>query len=132
MKRAKRVKSVGRETRLPFYGPGLQKTRAGHLRYTSPSRLRGQYQHRKVVEDNLAATSFYVLQLLPWPYEVHHPDWDKTHNEGHNLLMLSTQFHAKLTCNQRRVDGKFAGYNPKHRPPPDWVLFKDEDEGIPF
>jgi len=121
-----------REQKLNFYGKGVQKTKAGHLRYTSPKDLRGQYVHRKVVEDNVAMTPYSIRILLPWPYEVHHLDFDKTNNSGDNLLMLSTAFHSALTCNQKRIDGKFTGYNPKHRPPPDRVLFQKEDDGVPF
>ena len=120
------------QSKLQFYGKGISKTKSGHLRYSSPSSLRGKYVHRHVVESNIEQTPYSVRVMLPWPYEVHHMDFDKTNNWGENLLMLSAQFHSALTCNQRRIDGKFNGYSPKWKPAPEWVLFDDQSDEVPF
>lgn len=114
---------------LPFHPKGTHTTRAGHLRYHSPVKLRGKYVHRHVIDQCIAASSFYVQSLLPWPYEVHHMDYNKTHNCPGNLLICSDSFHAAMTAHGQRRNATF---NPKWQPPPDWVLFDHPDDEVPF
>lgn len=115
---------------LPFHPKGTYKTKAGHLRFHAPRSLRGKYVHRHVVEQCIAETPYSIRLLLPWPYEVHHMDYNKIHNCGANLLMCSESFHSSMTNDSRRRDN----FRPKWQPPPDWVLFDDSDstDEVPF
>jgi hypothetical protein len=121
-----------RSTNQTLYGKGVSKTADGHLRYRSPKELRGKYVHRKVVEDLIAITHPLTIQLLPWPYEVHHMDFDKTHNQPSNLLVVSEGLHAYLGVDGRRDKGN-GRFRPRWKSPPEWVLFREDDIGeIPF
>ena len=114
--------------------PGIVRTPDGHLRYSSPKDKRGKYVHRVVIEQLLEETPFGIKSLLPWPYEVHHQDYNKERNEPHNLLMLSEQLHAALTADRPRgVRGRFGDkkFNPKWKLAPAWVLF-DVNEEVPL
>jgi hypothetical protein len=124
---------VARQESLSLYGKGIIKTRAGHLRYTSPVHLRGQYVHRKVIADCIDATPYSIKLLLPWPYEVHHMDYNKEHNCPSNLLATSEALHSAMTADRRREqDGKFAmKFRPKWTKPPEWLPFDDPNE-VPF
>lgn len=121
---------------LNLYGKGIYKTKDGHLRYHSPRNLRGKYVHRELVDRLISETPWSVRLLIPWPFEVHHMDYNKEHNEPHNLLLLSIEFHSVLTADMPRDHGKFTSkFHPKWQPPPQWVLFRDDDkeiESIPF
>jgi hypothetical protein len=123
-----------RQPSLNLYGKGIHKTSAGHLRYHSPRELRGRYVHRKVIDDLLEVTPFSVKLLLPWPYEVHHQDYNKEHNCGLNLLILDERLHSSMTADrQRDGDGRFGyKFKPRFKPAPDWVLFRDDSEVVPF
>jgi hypothetical protein len=93
---------------LNLYGKGVVKTRAGHLRYSSPKALRHTYVHRKVIADLIEETPYSVRLLLPWPYEVHHQDYNKINNEPSNLVMVSESLHSAMTADRPRGwGGKF-------------------------
>ena len=113
---------------------GVVRTKAGHLRYTSPKELRGKYVHRHRVELQISEMPYSIRLLLPWPYEVHHMDYNKENNGDGNLLLLSEALHAALTAHgQKGTDGRFESkFRPKWLPPPEWALFKEDDDGIPF
>ena len=100
--------------------------------YTAPRSLRGEYVHRKVIVDLMEQTCWSVRIMLPFPYEVHHADYNKTNNAPDNLIILSIDFHSFLTAcgRKRRLNGRFT---PKWRPVPEaWMpLFDCEDE-VPF
>jgi|WetSurMetagenome_2_1015567.scaffolds.fasta_scaffold01696_18 hypothetical protein len=120
---------------LGLWGKGVYKTRSGHLRYSSPPELRGEYVHRKVVKDLIEEMTEALRQLLPWPYEVHHIDFNKEHNWPQNLLLLSNEVHSALTAGQKRDEaGRFSGYNPKWKPAPPWALSDQQDDSmeVPF
>lgn len=114
---------------LGLYGKGIQKTKSGHLRYTSPKELRGEYVHRKVIADLVEETCWSIKLLLPWPYEVHHMDYNKENNSPANLLLLSTAFHAALTADRPRGNGgKFGNkFRARWKPAPEWILFDEEN-----
>lgn len=103
---------------LSFYGKGICKTRPGHLRYTSPASVRGKYVHRELIDRQLEETPYSIRLLLPWPYEVHHMDYNKAHNCGTNLLLLPEALHSKLTADRARDDGGRFGrkFMPKWKP----------------
>ncbi len=108
---------------------GVHRTKAGHLRYSSPSSKRGKYIHREMIETLIAETHPLTLATLQYPYEVHHMDYNKEHNCGANLLMLSNAVHSALTAHGRT--GSRGKFRPKWLPPPAWALdFGDEE--IPF
>ena len=106
---------------------GMVRTAAGHLRYTSPGVLRGQYVHRKVIADLIEATPYSIRLLLPWPYEGHHMDYNKENNAPHNLLIVSEPLHAAMTADRaRKGNGRF---KPKWSKPPEWLpLYDDREE----
>lgn len=115
---------------------GVVRTKAGHLRYTSPKEKRGKYVHREVIEILIDETPWSVRIMLPWPYEVHHQDYNKENNEPWNLLLLSNAVHSALTADRaRHYNGRF---QPKWGPPPPWTLFNgdmpalSEGEEVPF
>jgi hypothetical protein len=114
---------------LGFYGKGIYKTASGHLKYYSPKALRDQYVHRKVVEDLLKETHPLTLQLLSYPYEVHHADWNKENNDPSNFILLDCRFHSTLTVYGSHYRGRF---EPRWKPAPDWALFKDDSGTVPF
>ncbi len=121
---------MARQETLALWGSGIVKTRAGHLRYTSPKELRGKYVHRKVVEDRLEETPYSIRLLLPWPYEVHHLDWNKENNQSENLLLLDMRLHSIMTSDGRPRDrGQFV---------PRWKVIGDRQydliygEEVPF
>jgi hypothetical protein len=117
---------------LSLWGKGIVQTKSGHLRFTSPGQLRGQYVHRRVVDQLVEDTHPLTRQLLPWPYEVHHMDFVKTNNAPHNLLLLPECFHSTTTsAGQRREGGRFVGFRPKWRPKSQYELF-DEGSLTPF
>lgn len=125
--------------RLPLYGKGIVKTRSGHLRYSSPRELRNKYVHRVAVEKLLDETPYSVKLLLPWPYEVHHQDYNKENNTPGNFLLVSESMHSAMTADRGiSRTGKYgAKWQPQWTPPPDYVLFDvgvnggDEDM-VPF
>ena len=111
---------------------GISRTVKGHLRYTSPKEMRGKYVHRVVMEKLLDETPFSVKILLPYPYEVHHQDYNKQNNDPLNLLLVDICLHSSMTADRpRRMDGRW-GYVPHFKPAPYWALFKDDIEGVPF
>lgn len=119
--------------RLGFYGKGITKTPSGHLRYTSPKHLRNKLVHRAMVEKLLEETPFSVRQMIPWPYEVHHMDFQKEHNCAANFLLLSPEFHSWVTMSgQKRIDGRFSSFVPRWQPAPEWKLFDDSIDEVPF
>lgn len=109
---------------------GVCRTGAGHLQYTSPKAKRGKYVHRVVIEQRIEETPYSVRLLLPYPYEVHHMDYNKEHNCSGNLLLLSNEVHSALTAHRRR-DG-YGKFRPKWLPAPDWALISNDDNGVPF
>jgi hypothetical protein len=121
-----------KQATLSLYGKGIVKTRAGHLRYTSPKELRGKYVHRVVMDKCIDATPYSIRLLLPWPFEAHHQNYNKEDNTPGNLLMVSEALHSSMTAHCPRDNGKFTiKFRPKWQAPPDWVLpFVDEE--IPF
>lgn len=124
-----------RPRKLSFWGEGVRLTDRGHLRYTSPKELKGKYVHRVLVDKLLEETPFSIKALLPWPYEVHHLDFNKTHNCSYNLLLISPSFHSHITSDGMRGEkGLYTNraLNVKWGPPPDWVLFGDEMDEVPF
>ena len=119
---------------------GTYKTKDGHLRYYCKE-LKGEYVHRHVIKEALNDTPYSIKLLLPWPYEVHHIDFNKENNERCNLLMCSEAFHSAMTS--RGPHGFGSKFHPKFKPPPEWVLFdysnsksenckNDEDSEVPF
>ncbi len=110
--------------KLSLYGSGIHKTSAGHLRYHAPKYLRSKYVHRVQVEKLLEETPYSIRQLLPWPYEVHHLDFNKEHNCPYNLLLVSESLHSVMTGATTAFR-----FNPKWSPPVQSMLF---DEDVPF
>ena len=108
---------------------GIYKTKAGHLRYSSPRELRDKYVHRKMVEDLIEETPYSIRLLLPWPYEVHHLDYNKLNNVPHNFLLISEALHSCMTADGR--NGRNGKFKPKWQPPPPWLPLFDEEE-VPF
>ena len=103
---------------------GVMRTADGHLRYTSPKEKRGKYVHRERAEEMIKATPYSIRLLLPWPYEVHHQDYNKEHNCGCNLLLVSEALHSAMTAHRkRRGDGRF---QPKWISPAPWTLFDEK------
>jgi hypothetical protein len=124
---------------LPFLPKGVTKTRAGHLRYTSPASLRHRYVHRVVVERLIEETHPLTKQLLPHPFEVHHMDYNKENNAPCNLLIVSEAFHSRQTVDGAPRDGNGRWgrkFMPRWRPVPAWKLFEEFEENddgeIPF
>jgi hypothetical protein len=99
---------------------GVTRTRGGHLRYTSPKELRNKYVHRVTVEKLIEETPYSLRLLLPWPYEVHHLDYNGANNEPSNLLIADVRLHSAMTVDgmARRSGGQFI---PKYRKPPEWA-----------
>ncbi len=115
---------------MGIYGKGIVKTIDGHLRYTSPKIVRNKYVHRVVIEKLIEETPYSIRLLLPWPFEVHHSDYDKCNNAPENLIMLSNAVHSALTADRKRIYGKF---RPKWGKPPDWLpLYDGMEDDIPF
>lgn len=86
--------------------------------------------HRERVRRQIDEMAFSLQLLLPWPYEVHHINYNKTCNCDGNLLVVDEALHSVMTADRKRNgDGRF---RPKWAPPPAWALFKEDDEGIPF
>lgn len=117
---------------LPFFSKGIQKTKSGHLRYSSPKELRGEYVHRHVIKVLLEETPYSIRLLVPCPYEVHHMDYNPENNAPGNLLLLPEAFHAKLTADRGRDDGGRFGrrFMPRWKAYPG--LFDEDDESVPF
>lgn len=108
---------------------GLYRTQSGHIRFSGPKELRGQYQHRKIIEDLVEQTPYSVKLLLPCPYEVHHMDYNKQNQDPSNLLMVSESLHSVMTADRHKAyNGQF---RPKWKKPPSWLPLFDDDE-IPF
>lgn len=106
------------------------RTKAGHLRYTSPKELRGEYVHRKVIRDLLAETPYSIRLLLPNPYEVHHCDYNKENCEPSNLLLLDIVFHSHLTAHRLKRQ-----FRPKWKPIPELMLWDEQEQSeseVPF
>ncbi len=99
---------------------GVTRTRSGHLRYTSPPELRDQYVHRATVERLIAATPYSVRLLLPWPFEVHHLDYDGANNRPANLLVADIRLHSAMTA-AGRARGERGKFQPKFRRMPEWA-----------
>jgi HNH endonuclease len=112
---------------------GVYRSKTGHLIYSSPKELRGKSVHRKVIEDLIAATPYSIRLLLPWPYEVHHADYNKENNDPSNLLVVTESLHSCMTSDGFRRSGRFTRkFNPHWKPAPEWVLIDDDAEGVPF
>lgn len=121
--------------KLKFYGKGVYKTASGHLRYSTPKEMKGKYVHRHKVDQMIAETPYSLRLLIPFPFEVHHMDYNKENNCGCNFLLLPEAFHAMLTAAGRNRDGGRFGrkFIPKWKlPPPQWELPLYEDGEIPF
>ena len=91
---------MARQETLALYGKGIVKTRRGHLRYTSPKELRGKYVHRVIVDKLLEETPYSIKLLLPWPYEIHHADWNKENNSPENFILVSESLHSVMTADR--------------------------------
>lgn len=121
---------------MPVKGRGLVKTKSGHLRYSSPSAIRHKYVHRDIIEKLLKETPYSIRMLVPYPYEVHHMDYDKENNKPCNLLLVSEAFHSKMTADRTRDDGGRFGrkFLPKWRKESLWLdgIVEDEGEEVPF
>ncbi len=89
---------------MPVKGAGYVITAAGHIRYTSPASLRHKYAHRVVFEGLLHNTPEAVRHLIPDEYEIHHMDFNKTHNCGSNLLATEKAIHSAMTAAGRIRD----------------------------
>lgn len=87
-----------------------------------------------MVERMIAETPYSIRIMLPYPYQIHHMDYNKTHNCGNNFLILSPEFHSALTADRdRERNGRFGSkFEPKWKPAPEWVLFSDNAESVPF
>jgi hypothetical protein len=121
--------------KLQLYGKGIRKTFSGHLQYMSPMSVRGKYVHRVMVERMIEETPYSLRLFIPFPFEVHHIDYNKEHNCGCNFLLLSEAFHAKLTSDRKRDDGGRFGrkFIPRWKPaPPQWELPLYDDSDVPF
>lgn len=111
--------------------PGVVRTKAGHLRYSWPKELRGKYVHRVVVERLIEEMPITLRLLLPWPYEVHHADYNKENNDPGNLILVSEAFHSAMTADRARTAR--GTFKPKWSKPPEWLPLLDEGlEEIPF
>lgn len=112
----------------PARQPGIQVTRSGHLRYTRGP-LRGKYVHRVTVEKLIEETPHSVKLLLPWPFEVHHLDYQKAHSLcPSNLLITTEAFHSAMTADGRPRDSR-KKFTPKFRSVPDYVM-SDQPEWV--
>lgn len=125
---------MGKQTTIEFYGKGISKTKSGHLRYHSPKELRGKYVHRVVVDRLIEDTPYSLRLFIPWPYEVHHVDYNKENNCPCNFILLSDAFHSLLTSDRPRgPNGQFGTkFHPKWKPAPAWRLFADDIAEVPF
>jgi hypothetical protein len=101
--------------------PGIQVTRSGHHRYTR-GKLRNKYVHRVEVEKLIEETPYSVRLLLPWPYEVHHLDYQKGHNCASNLLITTEAFHSAMTADHAPREQRTKKFTPKFRAVPDYVM----------
>jgi hypothetical protein len=89
---------------MPKKSLGYCITAAGHIRYTSPASLRGQYAHRVIFEGLLRNTPDSIRRLIPPVYEIHHMDFHKSHNCGSNLLATTIEIHSAMTAAGRIRD----------------------------
>jgi hypothetical protein len=123
---------MNRQPKLNLYGKGIYKTDSGHLRYHSPRDKKGKYVHREIIEKLIEQTPYSIRLLLPWPYEVHHQDYNKEHNCGANLLIIGEALHSIMTADRPRQDGGRFGrkFIPNWTNPPQYVL--DLQDEVPF
>lgn len=113
------------------WGAGIYMTRSGHLRYHSPKSMRGEYVHRKMVADMIAETPYSIKLLLPYPFEVHHADFNKVHNCGCNFIVLSTSFHSAMTVEHTNAIKR--RFQAKWRAASQWGLFEEQlTSEVPF
>jgi len=116
----------------PVLPKGIYRTPAGHLRYSGGPQ-RGEYVHRAVYLRCLEETPYSIRLLLPFPFEVHHMDYNKENNAPHNLLGIDIKLHSAQTADGRkRIRGMFA---PKWRAAPLCLPlfdFIDDDSEVPF
>jgi hypothetical protein len=127
------VAAASQQRRLNPWGKGIYMKPSGHLCYSSPMSVRGKYVHRKVVEDLIEETSFSLRQFIPYPYEVHHMDFNKTNNEPSNFLLLDHCFHSSVTASGQQ--GRAGKFEPRWKPAPEWKLFDsliNLDDEVPF
>jgi hypothetical protein len=115
--------------------PGVQRTKAGHLRYTGGPH-RGEYVHRYLYIKLMEETPYSIRLLLPFPFEVHHMDYNKENNKPHNLLGLDIKLHSAQTAHDRRRRGN-GTFAPKWKAAPLCLPlfdFIDEDDPdvVPF
>lgn len=115
-------------TKKKTSGTGIQVTASGHLRHTRRP-LRGKYVHRVTVEKLIEETSHSVKLLLPWPFEVHHLDYQKAHNCPSNLLITTEAFHSAMTVDGRERCAATKKFTPKFRSVPDYIL-SDQPEWV--
>lgn len=107
---------------------GVTITRVGHVRFTSPRELRGEYVHRHIVRKLIEETPYSIRLLLPNPYEVHHMNFNKQDNAPSNFIILAIDMHSAQTADgRRREHGRFI---PKFKPCPWLPLYDDTD--VPF
>lgn len=111
--------------KLPLYEKGVYKNEYGHLRYSSPVSLRGKYVHRVKVERLIEETPYSIRIMIPWPYEVHHADYNKENNDPSNFIILSESMHSYMTSHNKRKR-----FQAKWVKVPDWVLFDDGIESL--
>lgn len=80
-----------------------------------------------MVNDMIADTPYSIRIMLPWPFEVHHQDYNKEHNCGCNFILLSESMHSYMTSHNKRKK-----FQAKWLKVPDWVLFEDDADSVPF
>ena len=79
-------------------GSGVYRDHNGYLRVGRRGPNRKKYVHRLVVADLCQIHCFYPLNGdgLPPNMDVHHSDFDKTHNCPSNLILMESAFHDHM------------------------------------
>jgi hypothetical protein len=95
--------------------------------------MKGKYVHRVVVENLLLETPYSLRLYVPYPYEVHHIDYNKLNNTPHNLLLLSPDFHSALTAHGLQgARGLFTKKGERVRPVYRQIPLMEMDREVPF
>ncbi len=100
----------------PGTGPGVCVTAKGYLRITRRGPHRDKLVHRVVMAGLCRQFCYYPLNGggLPEGMEVHHQDFDKTHNCPSNLLLLDPALHSEMDMAARARKWGFRYVNGGH------------------
>ena len=71
----------------------------------------------------IAETPYSVKLMLPFPFEVHHMDFNKLHNCGCNFIILSNSLHSALTV--EHTNNVRRRFRAKWRAASQWGLFEE-------